>query len=92
MIVSLLYKSDPTELKMLFVDPKMLELSVYNQIPHLLNPVITDMSEASAGLRWCVQQMDKRYRLMNDLGVRDIKAYNKLLEENKVLKKRKTRK
>ena len=85
MIVSLLYKSDPTELKMLFVDPKMLELSIYNQIPHLLNPVITDMSEASAGLRWCVQQMDKRYRLMNDLGVRDIKAYNKILEENKVL-------
>tara|TARA_B100000886_G_scaffold84728_2_gene55422 strand:- start:18556 stop:20157 length:1602 start_codon:yes stop_codon:yes gene_type:complete len=85
MIVSLLYKSDPTELKMLFVDPKMLELSIYNQIPHLLNPVITDMSEASAGLRWCVQQMDKRYRLMNDLGVRDIKAYNRILEENKVL-------
>ena len=85
MIISLLYKSDPSELKMLFVDPKMLELSVYNNIPHLLNPVITDMSDASAGLRWCVQQMDKRYRLMNDLGVRDIKAYNKLLDENKVL-------
>ena len=87
MIVSLLYKSDPTELKMLFVDPKMLELSVYNNIPHLLNPVITDMSEASAGLRWCVQQMDKRYRLMNDLGVRDIKAYNKLLDDNKIFNK-----
>ena len=87
MIVSLLYKSDPTELKMLFVDPKMLELSVYNNIPHLLNPVITDMSEASSGLRWCVQQMDKRYRLMNDLGVRDIKAYNKLLDDNKIFNK-----
>ena len=84
MIVSLLYKSDPTELKMLFVDPKMLELSVYNKIPHLLNPVITDMSEASAGLRWCVQQMDKRYRLMNDLGVRDIKAYNRILDDSKI--------
>ena len=83
MIVSLLYKSDPTELKMLLVDPKMLELSVYNKIPHLLNPVITNMSEASAGLRWCVQQMDKRYRLMNDLGVRDIKTYNKILDDNK---------
>ena len=87
MIVSLLYKSDPTELKMLFVDPKMLELSVYNNIPHLLNPVITDMSEASAGLRWCVQQMDKRYRLMNDLGVRDIKSYNKLLDDKQVFNK-----
>ena len=81
MIVSLLYKSDPSELKMLFVDPKMLELSVYDEIPHLLNPVITDMNDASAGLRWCVQQMEKRYRLMNDLGVRDIKSYNKLLSE-----------
>jgi len=87
MIVSLLYKSDPTELKMLFVDPKMLELSVYNNIPHLLNPVITDMSEASAGLRWCVQQMDRRYRLMNDLGVRDIKSYNKLLDDKQVFNK-----
>ena len=81
MIVSLLYKSDPSDLKMLFVDPKMLELSVYDEIPHLLNPVITDMNDASAGLRWCVQQMEKRYRLMNDLGVRDIKSYNKLLSE-----------
>ena len=81
MIVSLLYKSDPSDLKMLFVDPKMLELSAYDEIPHLLNPVITDMNDASAGLRWCVQQMEKRYRLMNDLGVRDIKSYNKLLSE-----------
>jgi len=83
MIVSLLYKSNPTDLKMLLVDPKMLELSVYDNIPHLLNPVITDMNDASAGLRWCVQQMEKRYRIINELGVRDVKAYNKLIEENK---------
>ncbi len=83
MIVSLLYKSNPTDLKMLLVDPKMLELSVYNDIPHLLNPVITDMNDASAGLRWCVQQMEKRYRIINELGVRDVQAYNKLIEENK---------
>jgi len=68
---------------MLLVDPKMLELSVYDDIPHLLNPVITDMNDASAGLRWCVQQMEKRYRIINELGVRDVKAYNKLIEENK---------
>ena len=83
MIVSLLYKSNPTDLKMLLVDTKMLELSVYDDIPHLLNPVITDMNDASAGLRWCVQQMEKRYRIINELGVRDVKAYNKLIEENK---------
>ena len=83
MIVSLLYKSNPTDLKMLLVDPKMFELSVYDDIPHLLNPVITDMNDASAGLRWCVQQMEKRYRIINELGVRDVKAYNKLIEENK---------
>ena len=59
----------------------MLELNVYNDIPHLLNPVITDMENASAGLRWCVQQMDKRYRLMSELGARDIKQYNKILLE-----------
>ena len=82
-IVSLLYKSNPTDLKMLLVDPKMLELSVYDDIPHLLNPVITDMNDASAGLRWCVQQMEKRYRIINELGVRDVKAYNKLIEERK---------
>ena len=82
MLVSLLYKSDPSDLKMLLVDPKMLELSVYDGIPHLLNPVITDMNDASNGLRWCVQQMEKRYRIMSELSVRDIKAYNKLIYEN----------
>ena len=58
MLISLLYKSNASDLKMLLIDPKMLELNVYNDIPHLLNPVITDMENASAGLRWCVQQMD----------------------------------
>ena len=82
MLVSLLYKSDPSDLKMLLVDPKMLELSVYDGIPHLLNPVITDMNDASSALRWCVQQMEKRYRIMQELKVRDIKAYNKLISDN----------
>ena len=81
MLVSLLYKSNPSDLKMLLVDPKMLELSVYDGIPHLLNPVITDMNDASNGLRWCVQQMEKRYRIMSELSVRDIKAYNKLVTD-----------
>ena len=82
MLVSLLYKSDPTDLQLLLVDPKMLELSVYDGIPHLLNPVITDMSDATNGLRWCVQQMEKRYRIMSELKVRDILAYNQLVLEN----------
>ena len=82
MLVSLLYKSDPTDMRLLLVDPKMLELSVYDGIPHLLNPVITDMSDATNGLRWCVQQMEKRYRIMSELKVRDIIAYNKLVLEN----------
>ncbi|MDA7748397.1 DNA translocase FtsK 4TM domain-containing protein [Gammaproteobacteria bacterium] len=82
MLVSLLYKSDPTDLQLLLVDPKMLELSVYDGIPHLLNPVITDMSDATNGLRWCVQQMEKRYRIMSELKVRDIMAYNKLVLES----------
>ena len=82
MLVSLLYKSDPTDLQLLLVDPKMLELSVYDGIPHLLNPVITDMSDATNGLRWCVQQMEKRYRIMSELKVRDIMAYNELVSES----------
>jgi len=82
MLVSLLYKSDPTDLQLLLVDPKMLELSVYDGIPHLLNPVITDMSDATNGLRWCVQQMEKRYRIMSELKVRDIMAYNELVLES----------
>ena len=82
MLVSLLYKSDPTDLQLLLIDPKRLELSVYDGIPHLLNPVITDMSDATNGLRWCVQQMEKRYRIMSELKVRDIMAYNGLVLES----------
>ncbi len=88
MIISLLYKSNPTDLKMLLVDPKLLELSVYEGIPHLLNPVITDMKQAANGLRWCVQQMEKRYRMMSELGVRNIQSYNKPISENKHLGKK----
>ena len=81
MIMSLLYKSKPSDLQLLLVDPKMLELSVYDGIPHLLNPVITDMKQAVNGLRWCVQQMEKRYRVMSELGVRNIRGYNKMINE-----------
>jgi len=79
MIVSLLYKYGPKELKLMLVDPKMLELSVYNNIPHLLVPVITDMSKAAQGLGWCIQEMDNRYTLMAKLGVRNIESYNNAL-------------
>ena len=60
----------------------MLQLNVYEGIPHLLNPVITDMKQAANGLRWCVQQMEKRYRMMSELGVRNIQSYNKTISEN----------
>ncbi|MBH44393.1 MAG: cell division protein FtsK [Gammaproteobacteria bacterium] len=81
-LISLLYKSDPSDLKMLLVDPKMLELSVYEGIPHLYHPVITDMNEAANGLRWCVQEMDRRYRLLSGLSVKNIQSYNKLILDN----------
>ncbi|MGM0541822.1 MAG: DNA translocase FtsK [Pseudomonadota bacterium] len=76
MILSLLYKSTPEQVRMIMVDPKMLELSVYDDIPHLLTPVVTDMSEAANALRWCVFEMDRRYQLMAKLGVRNIAGYN----------------
>ena len=77
MILSLLFKSTPEEVRLILVDPKMLELSVYEGIPHLLTPVITDMKDAAAGLRWCVAEMDRRYMLMSKLGVRNVAGYNK---------------
>lgn len=77
MILSLLYKSSPQEVRLIMVDPKMLELSVYEGIPHLLTPVVTDMKEAANALRWCVGEMERRYRLMSSLGVRNIAGYNK---------------
>lgn len=81
MILSLLFKAGPEEVRMIMVDPKMLELSVYDGIPHLLTPVVTDMKEAAAALRWCVGEMERRYRLMSALGVRNLAGYNaKVLE------------
>ncbi|MBN2864708.1 MAG: DNA translocase FtsK 4TM domain-containing protein [Thiotrichales bacterium] len=76
MILSLLYKSRPDEVRLIMVDPKMLELSIYEDIPHLLTPVVTDMSDAANALRWCVFEMDRRYQLMAKLGVRNIAGYN----------------
>jgi len=81
MILSLLYKSTPQQVRLLLVDPKMLELSVYEGIPHLLCPVVTDMRQAASGLNWCVQEMDRRYRLMSALGVRNIAGYNQKIRE-----------
>ncbi|MES1980980.1 MAG: DNA translocase FtsK 4TM domain-containing protein [Pseudomonadota bacterium] len=81
MILSLLYKATPQQVRLLLVDPKMLELSVYEGIPHLLAPVVTDMRQAASGLNWSVQEMDKRYRLMSHLGVRNIAGYNQKVRD-----------
>lgn len=81
MLLSLLYKSTPRDVRLILVDPKMLELSVYEGIPHLLTPVITDMKDAANGLRWCVAEMERRYKLMAALGVRNLAGYNRKVEE-----------
>jgi DNA segregation ATPase FtsK/SpoIIIE, S-DNA-T family len=81
MILSLLYKATPQEVRLMLIDPKMLELSVYEGIPHLLAPVVTDMRQAASGLNWCVQEMDKRYRLMSSLGVRNMAGYNQKVRD-----------
>lgn len=81
MLLSMLYKATPAELRLILIDPKMLELSIYDGIPHLLTPVITDMKDASNALRWCVLEMDKRYRLMASLGVRHLAGYNLKIQE-----------
>jgi len=81
MLLSLLYKSTPADVRLILVDPKMLELSVYEGIPHLLTPVITDMKDAANGLRWCVAEMERRYRLMAALGVRNLAGYNRKVRE-----------
>ena len=77
MLLSLLFKSTPEQVRLLLVDPKMLELSVYDGIPHLLAPVVTDMKDAANGLRWCVGEMERRYKLMAALGVRNLAGYNR---------------
>ncbi len=81
MLVSILFKASPEQVRLILIDPKMLELSVYEDIPHLLCPVITDMKEASSGLRWCVNEMERRYKLMAQLGVRNLNGYNKKVSE-----------
>jgi DNA segregation ATPase FtsK/SpoIIIE, S-DNA-T family len=81
MILSLLYKAEPREVRMLLIDPKMLELSIYEGIPHLLCPVVTDMKLAANGLNWCVNEMERRYRLLSHMGVRQLSSYNVKIRE-----------
>ncbi|WP_246034155.1 DNA translocase FtsK [Thalassotalea mangrovi] len=81
MILSLLYKSTPEDVRLIMIDPKMLELSVYEGIPHLLAEVVTDMKEAANALRWCVGEMERRYKLMSALGVRNLKGYNQKVKK-----------
>lgn len=80
-ITSMLYKASPYELKFIMIDPKMLELSVYEDIPHLLHPVVTEPKKAAAALRWAVEEMEKRYRILSEEGVRDIETHNKNVEK-----------
>jgi S-DNA-T family DNA segregation ATPase FtsK/SpoIIIE len=81
MVLSLLFKSRPAEVRMIMIDPKMLELSVYDRIPHLLAPVVTDMKEAANALRWCVAEMERRYKLMAALGVRNLAGFNRKVRD-----------
>ena len=76
LLLSLLYKTSPEDLRLILIDPKMLEFAIYEGIPHLLTSVVTDMNDASYALNWCVNEMERRYRLMADLGVRNISSYN----------------
>jgi len=87
MILSLLYNARPSEVRLIMIDPKMLELSIYDGIPHLLTPVVTDMKEAANALRWCVVEMDRRYRLMAAMKVRNIAGFNRKIEEAIAAKK-----
>jgi S-DNA-T family DNA segregation ATPase FtsK/SpoIIIE len=81
MILSMLFKAQPDEVRFIMVDPKMLELSIYDGIPHLLTPVVTDMKEAANALRWCVAEMERRYKLMAAMGVRNVAGYNRKVTE-----------
>jgi S-DNA-T family DNA segregation ATPase FtsK/SpoIIIE len=83
MILSLIYKSEPRDVRLIFIDPKMLELSVYEGIPHLLAPVVTDMKLAPNALNWCVGEMERRYKLMSQLGVRNLAGYNQKIADAK---------
>jgi len=82
-ITSMLYKATPKELKFIMIDPKMLELSGYEEIPHLLHPVVTNPKKAAAALKWAVKEMETRYKLLSDIGVRDIDSYNKKIDSSK---------
>jgi S-DNA-T family DNA segregation ATPase FtsK/SpoIIIE len=82
MLLSMLYKATPKEVRMILIDPKMLELNAYEGIPHLIAPVVTDMKEAANALRWCVAEMERRYKLMASLGVRNITGYNRKVSES----------
>jgi len=84
MILSLLYRATPEQVRMIMIDPKMLELSVYEGIPHLLTPVVTDMKEASNALRWAVAEMERRYKLMSKMGVRNLAGFNQMIEDAEV--------
>ncbi|MDY0271277.1 MAG: DNA translocase FtsK 4TM domain-containing protein [Advenella sp.] len=81
MILSLLYKADATQVRLILIDPKMLEMSIYEGIPHLLAPVVTDMRQAANALNWCVGEMEKRYKLMSKMGVRNLSGYNAKISE-----------
>lgn len=81
MLLSILYKATPEEVRLILVDPKMLELAIYEGIPHLLTPVVTDMTEAAHALNWCVAEMERRYRVMSKLGVRNLAGFNKKVKE-----------
>jgi len=81
MVLSLVYKASPEHVRMIMIDPKMLELSVYEGIPHLLSPVVTDMKQAANALRWCVAEMERRYQLMSMLGVRNIGGFNRKVKD-----------
>ncbi|MDO5623265.1 MAG: DNA translocase FtsK 4TM domain-containing protein [Pseudomonadota bacterium] len=83
MILSLLYKAEPKDVRLLMIDPKMLEMSVYEGIPHLLCPVVTDMKQAANGLNWCVAEMERRYKLMSKAGVRNLAGFNQKIDEAK---------
>ena len=81
MLLSILFKATPDDVRMILIDPKMLELNVYEGIPHLIAPVVTDMKEAANALRWCVAEMERRYRLMASLGVRNVSGYNRKIRD-----------
>ena len=81
MLLSILFKSHPEDVRLIMIDPKMLELSIYEGIPHLLCPVVTDMKEAANSLRWCVAEMERRYKLLAAMGVRNLAGFNRKVKD-----------